>query len=521
MNTYCAVLMDVISIQKYIFSSNELRNNLGASHIVKTLFEDKAVEAINMACNIYDEDKVRTIMAEWRNSPDKILMKDDKSIPFEIGVSGGGKALIFFREEDMARKFIKNFTKSLLINAPGLQLAVAVDEEFSLDQPFSRQLEQLFAQMTKNRNQYFPVTTLPVHSITATNPESETMNIYSKHTQKHVDYKTAAKEAAEKEVREKLRQDYAELLKGYSLTLRVDQLAQEAGDSYTAIVHVDGNGVGNWFIGSSSLADYRTRSLNMERITEESFRTVIAAVVDMLGDLKNTPGFNIQDNLPLRPIILGGDDLTFICHGKLGLYLAEKFINIWIQKANQGLNDLPAGGFSACAGVAIAKTKYPFYRTYQIAEELCSLAKECHRKEGGSWLDFYLISGTKSGNVNSIREAEGRDHIYQLYFGPYMIDTESDKGKHEKAIDHLLGGLRGFYKDSFWTNPHLKELRTAFFSGPEVLNTLLIDMVARGGHLPKYGNYAYSEKGYVDEKTPYLDMLEIMEFYPRILLERR
>ena len=149
----------------------------------------------------------------------------------------------------------------------------------------------------------------------------------------------------------------------------------------------------------------------MERITEESFRTVIAAVVDMLGDLKNTPGFNIQDNLPLRPIILGGDDLTFICHGKLGLYLAEKFINIWIQKANQGLNDLPAGGFSACAGVAIAKTKYPFYRTYQIAEELCSLAKECHRKEGGSWLDFYLISGTKSGNVNSIREAEGRDHI--------------------------------------------------------------------------------------------------------------
>ena len=175
MNTYCAVLMDVISIQKYIFSSNELRNNLGASHIVKTLFEDKAVEAINMACNIYDEDKVRTIMAEWRNSPDKILMKDDKSIPFEIGVSGGGKALIFFREEDMARKFIKNFTKSLLINAPGLQLAVAVDEEFSLDQPFSRQLEQLFAQMTKNRNQYFPVTTLPVHSITATNREGETM----------------------------------------------------------------------------------------------------------------------------------------------------------------------------------------------------------------------------------------------------------------------------------------------------------------------------------------------------------
>lgn len=58
--------------------------------------------------------------------------------------------------------------------------------------------------------------------------------------------------------------------------------------------------------------------------------------------------------------------MTFICHGKLALYLAEKFIRIWTSKANDkehGLvrYGLPANNeFTACAGIAIAKTKYPF-----------------------------------------------------------------------------------------------------------------------------------------------------------------
>ncbi|NLP23857.1 MAG: hypothetical protein GX382_04925 [Syntrophomonadaceae bacterium] len=519
MNQYCAVVMDVISIQKYIYSSNELRNNLGASHIVKTLFEDLPVSALAEVCNLKEEE-VQEIIVQWRDNPTKIMLDDDPSLLFEIGVSGGGKALLLFRERDVAERFVKKFTNELLFKAPGIQLAVGIMAGFSPTQEFPKQLEKLYAQMTDNRNRYFPVTTLPAHSITATNSEGETMSTYyNKDVEKYMDHKTAAKQVAEEEARKKLKRDYAELLKCYSFTTRVDQLGQEKGDSYTAIVHIDGNGIGNWFQQSGSLADYRIRSINMERITEQSFRKLITEVVNMLDKLKGISGFEIKDNLPLRPLILGGDDLTFMCHGKLGLYLAERFIKIWTQTANQELEDLPAEGFSACAGVAIAKTKYPFYRTYQIAEELCALAKECHRDEGGSWMDFYIVSGTKSGSVQSIREAEGKDHDYQLYFGPYVLDNP----EHEKATTHLLDGLWRFYKDTkYWTNPHLKELRAAFYAGPEALNTFLIDMAARGGSLPKHESARYSSRGYTDGKSPYPDMIEIMEFYPReILSERR
>ncbi len=518
MNQYYAVLMDVVSIQKYVFSSNELRDNLGASHIVNTLFDDLPIQALAETCHL-DTEEVRKIIVQWKKNPDKILLDDDPSAPFEVGVFSGGKALILFREESKAKEFVKKFTKELLLKAPGIHLAVAIMEGFMPNQNFPGQIAELYARLMDNRNRYFPVTTLPAHSITATNYENETISThYNRDEGKYIDYVTAAKQAVIKDAYSELNREYAELIKDYSFTTRVDQLGQIEGDSYIAIVHIDGNGMGNWFQQSSSLSDYRLRSINMEYITKQSFRKLISEIVDMIDKLSKVSDFNIKDNLPLRPIILGGDDLTFICHGKLSLFLTERFIHIWTQTANRELNNLPDQGFSACAGVAIAKTKYPFYRAYQIAEELCVLAKECHRDKGGSWLDFFIISGTKSGSVESIREAEGKDHVYRMYFGPYILD----RPEHEKSIDRLLNGLEYFYNDSErWTNPYLKELRAAFYAGPEVLNTFLIDMAARGGRLPEHAMSAYHLRGYGDGKTPYPDMIDIMEFYPRVLLERR
>ena len=41
-------------------------------------------------------------------------------------------------------------------------------------------------------------------------------------------------------------------------------------------------------------------------------------------------------------------------------------------------------------------------------------------------MDFYIVSGTKSGSVQSM-EVEGKDHDYQLYFGPYVLDNLNTK----------------------------------------------------------------------------------------------
>jgi hypothetical protein len=520
-NTYCAVLMDTVSIQKYVFASNTLRDNLGASHIVNQLFDDVAVASLANAFDI-EEDKVKEIILHWQQEPGKMLL-DDPAIPFEIGVAGGGKALLFFRDSDQAKVFIKTFTRDLLIKAPGLQLAVAINKEFIPDQDFSGGLKLLYEQLAQNRNQYFPETTLQSHGITAVYSETGTsLNLYSPSVEKYISIEKATKLEAADDEEEFLEEIIKVRHPSYCFSSRMDWLGQTEGNSYIAVVHIDGNSMGKWFQKSRDLEDYRHRSKNLKKVTEESFWSLVDEAVCIMPKLTRENGFDIREDkdrrkyLPIRPLILGGDDVTFVCEGRLGLYFTEKFLQIWTENANSQLSKhgKPENGeFSACAGVAIANTKYPFYRTYSFAQELCTSAKKSAREaKKGSWIDFHNISGTKSGNLDAIRRDEGVIWDLELYFGPYCLEADQ-----EKSLQHLKNGI---YEFSQWVRSDIKELRTAFYSGKEVLDTYLMDMAAKGNRLPykKRIGVDYSDKGYVGMRTPYFDMLEMMEYYPLFLL---
>lgn len=519
-NTCCAVLMDTVSIQKYVFASNTLRDNLGASLIVNRLFEDTAV--ISMA-EVLDlaKDEVKEIMHHWREEPGKMLL-DDPSIPFEVGVAGGGKALLFFRDPNQAKAFIETFTRDLLTKAPGLHLAVAIDDKFIPDRDFKGSLTPLYEQLAQNRNKYFPVTTLQNHGITDIYSETGTsLNLYSPSVEKYISAEKATKLEAADDEEKSLKEIIKVRYPSYCFSNRMDWLGQTEGNSYIAVVHIDGNSMGKWFRESSSLEDYRHRSKNLQAVTEESFWSLVDKAVGIMPELTRENGFAVQKDkdgnkyLPLRPLILGGDDITFVCEGRLGLYFAEKFLQTWTEKANSQLSKYgkPKNGeFTACAGVAIANTKYPFYRIYSFAQELCTSAKRSAREaKKGSWIDFYNISGTKSGNLDVIRRDEGVIRDLELYFGPYCLGADQ-----EKSLQHLKNGM---YEFSQWVRSDIKELRTAFYSGKEVLDTYLMDMAAKGNRLPYKERVGvdYSDKGYVGMRTPYFDMLEMMEYYPLFL----
>lgn len=532
MESCCAVLLDTIGIQKYVFASNELRDNIGASSIIKNLFTELAVPALQEACDLKTE-QVKETMNRWEQKPAEILMENDPSIPFEIGVSGGGKALIFFRNSNRAREFVKIFTRDLLVKAPGLQLAVAIDDNFVHNEQFTKRLEELYKQLTVNRNQYFPVTTLATHGITAICPNTG-MSLDCFTEREYMSSAGCAKRHAadreEKELQEKLNHEYTD----YSFSSRVDRLGQREGDSYIAVVHADGNNMGNWFKQSKNLIDYRQRSLNLVKITETCFWELVYDLVKEPYFREKGSGFSLKtDNqgrtiIPLRPIILGGDDFTFVCEGKLGIYLAEQFIKKWAARATSQLSafGMPdSGQFSACAGIAIAKTKYPFYRAYEYAEQLCSNAKKCARKEPkGSWIDFHIIAGNRSGDIHMIRDEDRQSRGLQLYFGPYYIESAYEDKKTPQSLQHLKAGIAGFLEeDRNWSRSRIKELRTAFYLGKEAVNTFLTDMKAKGVTLPNRGvtlyEKDYSEKGIIDGCTPYYDMLEILEYYPEFLLK--
>lgn len=66
-----AVLLDTRSIQKYVFYSNKLKTNIGASYLVENVFTDAAVLAI-------EECGFANPVTEWKDSCELAMVKEKK-----------------------------------------------------------------------------------------------------------------------------------------------------------------------------------------------------------------------------------------------------------------------------------------------------------------------------------------------------------------------------------------------------------------------------------------------------------
>ncbi|MBO4556704.1 MAG: hypothetical protein J5706_08080, partial [Elusimicrobiales bacterium] len=209
--------------------------------------------------------------------------------------------------------------------------------------------------------------------------------------------------------------------------------------------------------------------------------------------------------LPIRPIIIGGDDITFVCPAKTAVIFAKRFMNYLYE----------GDGFSSCAGIVIIPTKYPFFRAYQLAEELCGAAKKESRQDkegkGSSWLDFAILHGEQEASLEQIRKNEYRGALGDMHFGPYYVngDTQNPK-KDEKNITKLIRGALALDK---MPKNKVKLLRD-IIGKDESEKKLFVEQLK---HLKqqKYledANKEYAEKIWINKKTPYLDMIELMDF---------
>lgn len=494
-----AVLIDTVSKQEYIFSGNRLKENLGGSHLLKTVYEEPLKEALSKVASGYAGTR------EWATLDSTVELEGGA----EVGYIGGGNALVFFNSPDRAKDFIHEFSRKLLKSRPGLRTAFGVVSPF--DTGASRTaMQSLHDELQTAKNRSCPRTIPPRHGITAACPYSgEAIELGREYKTQTISALSFARLSAADSAREALTLNVESQLENLFFTDDIGEFGQVDTKSYVAVVHVDGNSMGQRFRECPNLGELRRLSAAVSHSTEKAFKLLVEDAVRVVKEyLANDKGFQFDDKLPLRPIIIGGDDITFVCEGRLGLYFAERFLK-HIEIASQ-----EAGSpFTACAGVAIVKTKYPFFKAYRYAEELCAIAKRESRKHGNTtYLDYLISSGGFSGSVEHIRERhftapDGRE----LHYGPYQCNKRGD----DKSTATLRDGIKQFQDGDKWSRTHAMRLRELLTGNSIHFQSFV---TANGLQLPGIPGHA-NVVAQLQSGTPFYDMLDAMDFYPQILLE--
>lgn len=397
------VLIETAGNQKYIFSTNKLKENIGASELTYQASTKWLLEAIgnisnNQPLTVWqDSQRLRqTLLSPEKNPP----IEASEQNHIEVIVAASGKALVLTRTEEQATRLIQAVTHKALIEAPGLEvLGVYLPFEWERDAlgEKNRELHQRYEAVRATRPSAdlrflrVPIaadcqnSSLPAAMLRA-NPDGGSPQTLSQ--------MSVAKQSASDGGKERVEKLLKKSLPNCGFAGDTNDLEKIKDLDWLAIVHADGNGLGQIFLNfhehieATTAADNRDYinqlrqfSIGLDICTEKAF-------LSALDQLPASPTTDPDKQLiPLTPLILGGDDLTVVCDGRSALPFITKFLAAFEQEtavSHEGVGNIVAevaqaalgvNRLSACAGISIVKLHFPFSVAYELASALIKSAK--------------------------------------------------------------------------------------------------------------------------------------------------
>ena len=542
-----AILLDTRSIQKYVFSCNKLKTNVGASYLVDGIFNDLMQNIILPKYNLKMPD------ISWKKSDGIQIVKDD-TIEAEIVYIGGGNMLILinkFPEEDdnlkLCRDIVSSWSLEILKKAPGLKTGAAIGMMDVSEDAFKDSLDDMYVQLKQNQNTVLPQVDLPYTGLTLEcDISGKTADTFDWVDKKWIAKEVKAKTDAYKYASEKVRYEYEDILNNeYDFASELEKIGCKEGESYISVIHIDGNNMGVKFSKCKDSQERKKLSLTVVKIVQNAFRELIQSIIDEYDSKAYDEALDKRDLiddkgkklLPIRPIIIGGDDITFVCPARVGIEYAKRFIEA-VNKQDF-LNDEQykrmskeikeekkdnesmkiSKTMSCCGGVAIVPLKYPFFRAYQLAEHLCSSAKTKSRQDDSSLIDFAILYGEMTPSLEQLCRYQYVAPEGYLHYGPYYIKKNSDEDIADKSSINDLLSLKDKLKTKVVSNK-IKELRDVltrdlhaqirFLENCESVR----DIIKEESKIKNIEAKAFWQKkdGEDDLKTRYVDAIEIIDF---------
>lgn len=554
MPQFTLTVLDTSGIQEYLFGANNLRQNVGASYLADSatrLWVQQTLDQIvgKAAHNVLDFDDIEHPFDETKTI-------QTEGVQAEVIYAGGGNTAILFKDHARAKIFTTHLTRKLIIEAPDLKLLVAHQRfDWTTEALGSEKdgktgvVQSVMDQLQRLKQRQPPAQPLRGLGVTVDCVFTARPVVGYDSQERPVSAESWAKQKAAKPADKRLERFLEKSVdrEQYDFPVRFEDIGGSHEDSsYIAVVHADGNGMGKRVKAileahphASQNADYvkaiRAFSLSMQKAAHKALNATVAHFVQqicgtneadrnqhLVYKICNQSGnaIELQNDeqngkpyLPFRPIVYGGDDVTFVCEGRLGLQLATYYLH---QITEERLSD----GEKAYgrAGVAITHAHYPFALAYELAESLCASAKSAiqrwkdepqQREKGITAVDWHFAI---NGMNEELKETRARDYMGApgtLLMRPLRLTEPSLDWRSWQQFEAILDEFQSRWLDQ---RNKLIGLREPLRQGRKMVahyrQFYALD------ELPRIGedrNAAIG--GWLGDRCAYFDAIEALDFY--------
>lgn len=486
------LMVEASGIQDYIFGSNKLALNIGASELVRRATEDW-VEAL--------------------------------TTPAQRVYTGGGNAMLLFETELEAEDVARQLTRRALEEAPGLQLLVARQtfHEGQLRQTHQKLREKL-AQRKRDRRPSTPLLGLGVTAACVYTGAPAVDVQEGQLISAEVRAKLGATEDGKSHLREQLRQ----ITDDYEFVYDFNDFGTKGESSYLAVIHTDGNRMGERIEALTGATDdayaaaLRAFSDSVKTAAGIALNSTVNLLLQNIVEAEDENGKVIKTiagrvpcpekgsviHLPFRPLVFGGDDVTFVCEGRLGLALAAHYLRVF---SAQSLSDKQLA--HARAGIAVVKSHYPFSRAYALAEDLAASAR-VYIKEARTpctALDWHFAVGGLVLPLKEVRKREYEVPAGKLLLRPLALTPVANDGSSWETFTNIMAEFNG----DVWAGKRnkLKALREALREGPQAVERFLA-VYGEQQKLPEIKALpSMAKQGWQGQRCGYFDAIEALDFF--------
>lgn len=416
------VKVDIGSKQKYIYSSNRLKEIIGASEIIRFVTEDLGIKVLQ--CMGLDQE------SEYGKLDNGEYIETTGHVLFQAG----GNAMYIFDNEEQAKKFNSIFSKFVIKNFDGLELIIGMrsfdvknDDIVLMHESIEREITKKkgnrkyqFRRLGYGLTQICPSTKKPAGYRVESSNGKEEYKIISKECNdklkfynfiyKNIEcdynientgkfnYSEFIYKSSNQKIDREILQSINDKFKidigvgkdiKYKFTDELDYISGEKNEGrYIGVVCIDGNSMGKKIEDFNKKYNNKDEHNNIEYIVKfreltkkidekykSAFKEVLKELCEKYDDYSERIGYEKCDNiLPIRPLIIAGDDITFVTNGKLAVDITRRFTEIISSEILQ-FGALKYN-LTTSAGIAIVRSNYPFYRAVKLASQLEHNSKE-------------------------------------------------------------------------------------------------------------------------------------------------